>query len=412
MYDMLNEAELIAKWSDPALGKVSVADLDYTKKQGVAQILENIVREQRNAHDPLGLLTEASTTAPTSTTTGQFQPITLALARRVMPELFAWKTVGVQPMTMPVGVAYAMRFKYKNYPHEAGFDNMPLWSTFTGNLSGTSGTADSGTGVSLATAEAWGLDSSTSPMPELTYSMERVAIEAKTRKIAASITLEALMDVKAMHNIDVKRQLVERLQYQLRAEIDREILAAIKAAAIDTSVGGEAATTWQTSASDGRWQQEKFSTVANMIIKKANDIAQSTRVGAGNFVVVSPGVATALQASNTNIFNGNKHDVNPSNTFAEIGLINSQIKVFVDRYATSDYATVGLKGADGQDECGIIYSPYVVGLEAEAVNQSDFSKRVGVLSRQAITASLLGSGRYYRQINFINLSLLTNGQLS
>lgn len=412
MFNMLSEEELVAKWSNPELGKASVAGLEWDKQIATAQILENIVNYNNSRKDSLKFLHEASTTAPSSTTTGQFQPITLAIARRVMPELFAWKTVGVQPMNGPVGVAFAMRFRYKNTSHEAGFDNMPLWSTFTGNLSGTSGTADSGTGVSLATAEAWAINSTTSPTPELVYAMERTTIDAKTRKIAASVSLEALMDVKAMHNIDLQRQLVERLQYQLRAETDREILATIKAAAIDTANGGEAAVTWQVSASDGRWQQEKFSTVANVIMKKANDIAQSSRVGAANFVVVSPGVATALQGSNTNIFNGNTNTANPTNTFADIGTINGQIKVYVDRYATTDYATVGLKGADGQNECGVVYSPYVVGLEAEATDPYNFNKNVGVMSRYALTSSLLGAGRYYRQINFVNLSLLTNGQLS
>lgn len=411
MYSMLSEEELIAKWSDPQLGKNSVVGLDFEKQHATAQILENIVQYSKSQRNPFGLLNEASSVAPSSTATGQFQPITLSIARRVLPELFAWKTVGVQPMAGPVGVAYAMRFRYKGTSHEAGFDNMPYWSSLTGNLSGTSGAADAGTGVSTATAEAWSLSDS-GTMPQIVFAMEQVAITAKSRKVAANVTLEALMDVKAMHNVDIKRQLVERLQYQLRAETDREIVGAIKAAAVDTANGGETATTWQVSASDGRWQQEKFSTVANMIMKKGNDLAQANRVGAGNFVVVSPNVATALQASNTNIFNGNTNTVNPSNIYADVGTINGQIKVYVDRYAVTDYAVVGFKGMDGQNECGVIYSPYVIGLEAEAVTQEDFSPRLGVMSRYGLTSSLLGSGRYYRQINFVNLNLLTNGQLS
>lgn len=251
---VLNEEEIIAKWSDPALKKISVADIeDSAIRSTTARLLENIERTTKRQADPLGLLTEATTVAPTSQGTGQFQPISYAVARRVMPELFAWKTVGVQPMNGPVGLAYAMRFKFNGYSHEAGFDNANYWSTFTGNLSGTSGADNAGTGVATATAEAWGIGHATTPMPQLTYSMESTAITAKTRKLAASVSLETMMDVDAMHKIDVKKELVTKLHYQTKAEIDREIVGAILAAAVDTSIGGETVTTWQTSAADGRW---------------------------------------------------------------------------------------------------------------------------------------------------------------
>lgn len=401
----LTDEELLAKWGDSS-SKVNVSNIpDFEIRRGTAQILENITQYEAEMRDPLGLLTEASSVAPSSQATGQFSPIVLATARRAFPELFAWKCVGVQPMNGPVGLAYAMRIKYQGNGAEAGFDDVNYWSTFTGNLSGTSGADNAGTGVSTATAEGWALGSTTSPWPQLVYSMESTAVTANSRKIGATVSVEAQMDVKNMQGIDIARQLVSRLDYQLRAETDRELLGAMKTAAVNTAIGGATIATFQTSASDGRWQQEKYNTVANFIIALANSIGNSTRAGSGNFVVVSPRIATILQACNTNIFNGNKASVNPSNVFAEVGTLNGSITVYVDRYAISDYALAGLKGPE--DQYGIVYSPYVIGLQMEGQNYTNFDKNIGLMSRYAITNSLLGAGRYYRLAQFIGLSNIT-----
>lgn len=405
MFDNLTESELIAKWSDPG-SKLSVHDIqDPYVQYTTARLMENIKNYNAN-RDPLSEMlnegTGPSSVAPTSQATGQWSPISMAIGRRVMPALFAWQCVGVQPMSGPVGLAYAMRMKYAGNVAEAGFDDLDIWSTFSGNLSGTSGTSDTGTGVSTATAEAWQLNDSTNPTPQLTYSMESVAITAKSRKLAANISLETLQDVKAMHGIDVKRELINKLQFQIRAETDRELLAAIKAQAVATANGGEAVTTFQTSAADGRWSQEKYANVANAIIKKGNDIGDATKIGSANFVVVSSRVASILQSAQP-FFVGNTVTVDPSNALAQIGTLNRDVKVFVDRYARSDYALLGLKGQDGQNECGVVYSPYVMGLESEAVNPLNMSPVIGVMSRYGITNSLMGSGRYYRQVNIIGL---------
>ncbi len=405
---MLSESEVLAKWGNPELGKLSVADiLDPDKRLATARLMENI-SSYYAPKDMFGdLLTETipTTVAPTSQATGQFQPITLAMGRRVMPALFAWNIAGVQPMSGPVGLAYAMRFKYSGYGAESGFDDMDFWSTFTGNLSGTSGTTDAGTRVSTATAEAWEIFHSTTPTPQLTYSMERVAIEAQTRKLAATVTMETLQDVKAMHGIDVKKELVVKLDYQVRAELDREILGACKTQAVATANGGEAVTTFQTSAADGRWSQEKYGNVTAVINKKANDIRISTRINSANVLVVSPRVATILQQCQP-FFTGIQGHATGGGSAAvsEIGTFANSMKVFIDSYARTDYALLGLKGVDGQNECGVILSPYVMGLQSEAVDPNNFSTRVGVMSRMAITNSLMGSGRYYRQVNFVGLS--------
>lgn len=405
MYRGLSESELIAKWSDPA-SKLSVHDItDPYQAWATARLMENIQEFYSPENSFSGLLNEATPTsvAPTSQATGQWSPISMAVGRRVLPALFAWQCVGVQPMSGPVGLAYAMRLKYNGYAQEAGFDNMDVWSTFSGNLSGTSGVSDSGTGVTTAVAEAWNINDATTPTPQLTFTMDSVAIQAKSRKLAANISMEIIQDIKAMQGLDVKRELVNKLQYQVRAEKDCELLQAIKTQAVTVANGGEAVTTFQTSGADGRWSQEKYANIANVIIKKGNDIGDATKIGSANFVVVSSRIASVLQSAQP-FFVGNTVGVNNSNALAQIGTLNRDVTVYVDRYANADYALVGLKGQDGQNECGVVYSPYVMGLESEATNPGNFSTNVGIMDRYAITSSLMGAGRYYRQINFVGVS--------
>ena len=391
---------LVQKWSE-VKGKVAISDIeDKDIKSSLAQLLEN--QETQTLGNELNEATFSSS-APTSQETGQFSPIALALVRRTFPDLFANKVVPVQAMSGPVGLAYALRMYYKGTTNEAGFNEVPKYSGFTGSISGTSGTADSGTGVETATGEGWQLPpTSPATMPELTLALSNVAIAAKSRKLAASWSLEAAQDISAMHQIDIEREMVNVLQYEVMAELDRELIAKLKATVVATAKGGEAVTTVDITGTDGRWAQEKMSFVANTIIKKANDIATSTRRAAGNFVIVSPRVATALQAAK-GWFTANEATVNATSTLTQVGSLNGTITVYRDSYATTDYALVGYKGP-GQSDGGIIYSPYITGLVSKATAEEDFSPRIGVMTRYALTDSLLGAGRYYRYITFSNLS--------
>jgi hypothetical protein len=205
-----------------------------------------------------------------------------------------------------------------------------------------------------------------------------------------------------MHNLDLEREIVNVLHYELLAELDRELVAKLKAAAVVTTSGGAAATAFDVSASDGRWSQEKYSNVVNQIVYQANQIAVSTKRGAGNFVIVSPRVATAIQSAHPQ-FTANTSSLNATNIFVNVGSINGTIQVYRDIYATTDYALVGYKGA-GISDAGVIYCPYITGLTNKAIDPTDFSPRIGVMSRYAIVDNLLGSGRYYRQIDFSNLA--------
>ena len=337
---------------------------------------------------------------------GSFAPIALALVRRVFPHLFANTLVGVQAMTGPVGLAYALRFVYAGTTNEAGWDVVPQYSGYTGSTQGTSSSAlDQGDGVATATAEAWQINNTSASlkMPDLQFKLDRTAIIAATRKLAASFSLEAAQDIKAMHGLDIEREMLNVLQYEMAAEIDRETIQKCKEAAPAVAASFDFAVTSGFGV-DGRWSQEKFTNITTQIIKASNDLATANRRGAGNIVVVSGRLATALQSSGP-IFTRNQSNVNATQVIPEIGTINGNIKVFRDQYATTDTALVAYKGA-GVTDAGVIFCPYITGLTNRAIAQDDFAPRIGVMSRYAFTSNLLGADRYYRNINFLNLNTL------
>jgi hypothetical protein len=352
----------------------------------------------------------------------QFKPIALALVRRTFPELFANKCVAVQAMNGPVGLAYALRVIYGGTNTdfiEAAWQNVDRFGAFTGSQVGTSGAPDntftaagivdtSGTGAVTSAAETWDIDPTNSgTYPQLLVKVDQKTITAKTRKIATSYSLESAQDLKAMHGIEIERDMINYLQYELIAELDRELLYRMKLAAVTTSAGGESISTVNVSgaAFDGRWSQEKFSNIIANLMYQSNRIAQTTRRGAGNFAVVSPAIATALQSAGA-IFNRAQADVNANKAgVAEVGNLANQMTIYRDSYARVDYAMVGYKGP-GISDAGLIYSPYITGLTNRAISPMDFSPRIGIMMRYALTDTLLNSGRYYRLIPFSNMNQL------
>ena len=324
-------------------------------------------------------------------------------------------------MAGPVGLAYALRFFHDTATAlgpqvEAAFNAVEDYSGYTGSQANVSGANDTGRGAVAATAEGFKIGGSPK-MPELSLKIDQTAVTAATRKLAASFSLEAAQDIKAMHGVDVEREMVNVLQYEIQAEMDREIVGRLHDLATDTTtagVDGQTATTLDLSATvasgaistDGRWSQEKFSGVVTQIIKQANDIAISTRRGAGNFAIVSTRLATALQAAGP-VFSRNQANVNPTASMTDIGTINGNITVYHDTYhaTDTDSALVGYKGP-GISDAGLIYSPYIMGLMNRAIDPEDFSPRVGVMSRYAMTGNLLGAGRYYRKLNVTHLDKL------
>jgi len=426
-----NRQLITEKWSNLTdkngdVSKLAIGNIeDPYVKETTAVLLENqetqynniatqanpdLLFETSRASNGLGTVGGNTNGTPDSTSY-QFQPISIALTRRAMPELFAHKVVGVQPMSTPVGLAYALRKIYaSNNPNnvEAGWDKVPEWAGYTGSQVQTSGDLDtsidgindtSATGANATSAEGWEI-SPTGAYPQVKVKVDKKTIEAVTRKLATSYSLESQMDLKTMLGVELEREMVDFLQYELVAELDRELVYRMKKAATDTSKDGVVISTVNVSGSnlDGRWSQEKFSNIANAI-------GTATREGAGNFVVVSPSIATVLQSSPAGVFTRNSSIVDATRAgIAEIGSMNGgAIKVYRDSYAREDFALVGYKGAL-PTQAGIIYSPYLLGLTSRAIAQEDFSPRIGTMMRYAITDNLLGSGRYYRLIPFSNVS--------
>jgi hypothetical protein len=449
---MQNKKDLVKKW-ESIEGKMSVKDIkDVHLKENLSVLLEN----QENKDFSGEMLTEATNGAINTGTLGgftggvadadswKFRPIALALVRRTFPDLFANKIVGVQAMSTPVGLAYALRAIYADgNGNEAAWDLVDYYGGYTGSQHGSSailqGNGDntsasdgikdtSGSGADTSAAEGWTISGGCNILtsgttypdgcdawPQLKMRIDQVAITAKTRKLAASFSLEAAQDVKAMQGLDIEREMVNFLQYEVTAELDRELLARVKEASVDTNNGGEIIqaidlTGWNgqtVNGIDGRWSGEKYMNIIASIIYQSNKIAIKTRRGPGNFVVVSPSIATALQAAGHQ-FVQYTQNVNPTTVMAAIGKLNGTMDVYRDQYARSEYALVGYKGP-GISDCGVIFSPYIMGLTQRAISPSDFSPRIGVMARYAITNTLLGAGRYYRLLPFYNVNKLIAG---
>lgn len=460
---MVNSKQLVKKW-EAAKGKMSIADVkDRDIKTNLAKLLEN--QEQIDIHAG-ELMMEASNGAINTGTLGGatdgvaasdsyiFKPIALALVRRTFPDLFANKICGVQAMSTPVGLAYALRCKYNDGSgNEAAWDVVDYYSGYSGSQPGTSailkgvagnsntsantGTIGdtSGAGQVTSAAEGWTLSAGPWPItstatstsgtttvanaaptgygawPQLKLVNDQVAITAKERKLAASFSLESAQDIRAMHGLDIEKEMVNFLQYEITAEMDREILTAVKATSVDTTIGGEVISAIDLTGSgtgiDGRWSGEKYMNIIASIIYQANKIAITTRRGPGNNVIVSPLIASALQAAGHPFVNLTAN-ANPTQTMASIGKLNQQLDVYRDQYAHNDYATVVYKGP-GISDAGVIFCPYIMGLTNRAIDPYDFSPRVGVMARYGIVNSLLGAGRYARTIPFFNGNRLIAG---
>ena len=478
MNDSKNRKMLIEKWTKQE-GKMSIASIkDEYLKSNLAQLLENQATQSIEGDDMFsGVLNEDSAgiinTSQLSTDSipgtnmpagdgWRFRPVTLALVRRTFPDLFANKVVGVQAMSTPVGLAYALRIIYNDgNGQEAAWDKVAQYAGYSGNQAGLSavlqgsnpGTSantgiydTSGAGVSVSAAEAWDMRNpnvynafgnvaqtiaslsgasasagaanvyTATQWPQLKLRIDQRAISANSRKLAASFSIESAQDIRAMHGIDIEREMVNILQYEITAELDRELITNLKVNATDTTNGGASISAIDLTGSgttsgaygiDGRWSGEKYMNIIASIIHQANMVAIATRRGPANYAVVSPGIATALQAAG-HTFVQYTQNVNPTTTMASIGKLNGNIEVYRDQYAQTDFALVGYKGP-GVADSGLLFCPYLMGLTSRAINPTDFSPRVGCISRYALVNNLLGAGRYNRLLAFYNVNKLIAG---
>ena len=409
---------LIEKWS-PVLNEESAGVIsDYHRRAVTAVTLENqeiALRESRAASN--GMLTED---APANNTSGidRWDPVLISLVRRAMPNLIAYDVCGVQPMTGPTGLIFAMKSRYQGGStanREALFNEAE--TRFSGDSSGThdSDNASGFNGISdtdsdstvddqrltslaaggMPTADAEGLGSTgagpASSFNEMGFTIEKSTVTAKSRALKAEYSLELAQDLKAVHGLDAESELANILSTEILAEINREVIRTInsqaKTGCTTSNVAVQGIFNLSTDA-DGRWSAEKFKGLMVQLDRESNQIAKDTRRGKGNVVICSSDVATALAAAGVLDYapavSANLQVDDTGNTFA--GVINGRIRVYIDPYASTDYVTVGFKGTNPYD-AGVFYCPYVPLQMVRAVGENDFQPRIGFKTRYGMASN-------------------------
>lgn len=367
----------------------------------------------------------------------KYMGIAMPLVARVFPELITNDLVGVQPMFTPVGLAYAMRYRYQTGAAagvEAGYNT--VYPEYTGSVAGTGVTGSAaiaqygnqgGVGASIANLTAagvqdgsngyttqWGerldtagkvCDAESGNIREMGLTIEKKEITAHTRKLKARWTLEAQQDLANMHNVDVEEEMTDLLAYEIAAEIDLEIKNRIIVRAVQGGV-----LTWDygtvgsaNGSADGRWEQEKFRTLYTVLLKASNEIAVATRRGAGNFVIASPGVVAALESLDNFLMSPVSASLNTEvSGVAKVGTLG-RFTLYRDSFAAQDYAVVGYKGPKDND-AGIVYCPYVPVMFSRTTQVESFQPVIGVMTRYGICDNLFGSENYYRFIKIVGLN--------
>jgi hypothetical protein len=432
----LNETHA-KKWAPvldhPELPKIS----DPYKRAVTALVLENQEKALYEEAANMGRLFEATpiNVAPTSPSSGNiqgFDPILIGLVRRALPNLMAYDICGVQPMTGPTGLIFAMRSRYSAPDGAEAFYNEAN-TVFAGtNGNGTVANAivnlsqnvaamtmaNTGTGDTTANFE-------TKVMANMAFSIERVSVTAKTRGLQASYTMELAQDLKAIHGLDAETELTNILSTEILSEINREVVRTVYATANVGILGASSAVFNLSSNTDtsGRWQVEKYKSLLFAIERASNKIAKDTRRGKGNMLIVSTDVASALAMTglldyNSALSNNTNLAVDDTgNTFA--GTLFGRIKVYVDPYSVSnsDYVVVGYKGTSPYD-AGLFYCPYVPLQMVRAIDPDNYQPKVGFKTRYGMVSNPFAGGAnaglngalttdtnvYYRKFQVLNVN--------
>ena len=477
---MFNAQALTEKWS-PVLGHEGAGAIkDNYRKAVTAVLLENTEKQMREER---GMINEASNTvgaiganglsgSALGTQTGGlagFDPVMISLIRRAMPNLVAYDICGVQPMSGPTGLIFAMKAHYQDRLASAGdlrdgseaLYNEPD-TNFSGNTQGppnyagdptTTGYNDAVTGtnpgllndatggtntsanyerqagnIARETAEALG--SGSTLFNEMSFSIEKTAVTAKSRALKAEYTLELAQDLKAIHGLDAEQELANILSSEILAEINREVVRTVYTVAkngAQNNVANGGVFDLDVD-SNGRWSVEKFKGLMFQVERDANAIAQETRRGKGNFIICSADVASALAMSGTlDYSSGLSGAGGPSIGEVDdtgnllVGTMNGRIKVYVDPYSAnvsnSHYYVAGYKGSSAYD-AGLFYCPYVPLQMLRSIDPATFQPKIGFKTRYGMVANpfvLNGSGapdaealtfgrnQYYRRVRVENL---------
>jgi hypothetical protein len=414
--------EIQKKWSPvlehPDLGEIK----DSYRKAVTAVILENqekALAEEKN-------ITEAVHANNMSSAIDTYDPILISLVRRALPNLMAYDVCGVQPMTGPTGLIFAMKSHYTSQTGtEALFNEADTDFAGTGTHAGSNpvdGSYTTGTGITRDNAELLG---DTVTLNQMAFSIEKTTVTAKSRALKAEYTVELAQDLKAVHGLDAESELSNILSQEILAEINREVIRTIYKVAKTGAASTASAGTFDLDVdSNGRWSVERFKGLLFNIERDANVIAQDTRRGKGNFIICSSDVASALSmagvldyapALDTNL---NVDDT--GNTFA--GVLNGRYKVYVDPYsantgAASQFYVVGYKGTSPYD-AGLFYCPYVPLQMVRAIDPSTFQPKIGFKTRYGMIANpyvtqsdgttdadtfTADRNQYYRSVKVTNL---------
>jgi len=436
--------EIKSKWSKvidhPDLPQIN----ESWKKRVTAIVLENTSRElgkaaQINESAPAN----QSGAFPAATNLKGFDPILISLIRRSMPNLIAYDLCGVQPMTGPTGLIFAMKSQYSSqgannealfFEANTAFSSDGQGGTQSGTLpagnsSGTNttnGLANStnytyGSGFSTATGEAYGTSGSNS-IPEMAFSIDKVTVTAVTRKLKAEYTIEIAQDLKAVHGLDAETELANILSAEILAEINREIIRTIYFGAVagaqnNTATAGVFDLDTD---SDGRWMVERFKGLFFQMEREANAIAKATRRGKGNIILCSSDVASALAASEflqyAPAYDAKLSVDDTGSTF--VGTLQGRYKVYIDPYAPvndAQHFVVGYRGTSPYD-AGLFYCPYVPLQMLRAQDPNSFQPKIGFQTRYGVVANPFSNtygnstgaiesraNQYYRIVNVRNL---------
>ena len=423
---------------------------DPYRKAVTAVVLENqAVEMQKSA----GMLYEAGSPTNFAGTggfggssaaggpTAGFDPILISLVRRSLPNLIAYDVCGVQPMTGPTGLIFAMRTRYAGQSGTEAFFNEANTGFAGANGGGAqialsvptdtaanntfAGNAAAIAAMTTGSAEALGDGAAGNTFQEMAFSIEKVTVTAKTRALKAEYSMELAQDLKAVHGLDAETELANILSTEILAEINREVIRTIYGVA---KLGAQAGTTTRgtfdlDTDSNGRWMVEKIKGLAFQIEREANTIAKTTRRGKGNIIIVSSDVASAFAMAGILDYNSalnsqvNLTVDDTGNTFA--GTMFGRIKVYIDPYAqtssTNEFAVVGYKGTNAYD-AGIFYCPYVPLQMVRAVDTGTFQPKIGFKTRYGLVANPFAEGttqglgalnvqanNYYRSFRIANI---------
>ncbi len=444
---MFTSDKLLEKWQ-PILDSEDAPKLvDRHRKAVTATVLENTEKALAEERNHQGFQLNEVAANNVSSSIDNWDPILIGLVRRAMPNLLAYDICGVQPMTGPTGLIFAMKSKYSTQGGtEALFNEADTDFSGTGTQGGgssslvgdinppgvtgessadTSGGADNvedafglGSGMSTDAAEALG-DGGGTNFAEMAFSIDKTTVTAKSRALKAEYTMELAQDLKAIHGLDAESELANILSAEILAEINREVVRTINSRAKLGSRQADITTdgTFDVNAdSDGRWSVEKYKGLLVQLMREANVIAKETRRGKGNFLMCSSDVAAALAASGmldyTPAIQGNAglSVDDTGSTFA--GTISGGMKVYIDPYANIDYVNVGYKGPNPYD-AGLFYCPYVPLTMVRAVGENSFQPKIGFKTRYGMIANpyadqtgsigAVRTNQYYRITKITNI---------